>query len=1347
MVTPAYALHQLLVATFGTPDMRSFIVMGCHGEACGHDLPSAEVSENRMAAAIVECLLSRGLVDGPFFEDLLRACPSRRREILEVQARFQEAGARRSIRWGAEPDVFERVERNPESPRSFHRLTPGDVVPGPGIDRFRLVECLGEGLMGTTWMACALPFAEPGRVAPSLVSPSAAVTVLPEAFADGGSSVGQREEVFKRLQRASEVGHPNLIRVLLARGSHLGNPYYVTEFLAQRDLRKAVLAGVLAPRQAFRMVIQVAEGLKCAHARQLFHGAITPRDILLGEDGRPRLSNFSLLFAMGGQPWAAGVYLAPELWTSRREPDTAMDQYGLAMTALFCLHGADLPARAVRDPASFMKEMDLSPDLVAVLARALEWDADHRFEGVAQMCDHLAGAVQGEGGPRTPGRPLGPGDLRGRDAELAQVDQALDQLSKRCSQVILVEGAQGLGKTSLLAEVARRAASRGYQVVRAAAEASESRRSYGLWARICEGLLGVATDPDARRAGVNAGADRLGLAGDARNTLHRLLRTTCGARAPAPSGISPCLVSETTRLLPVPRVLSTLLREATDRSQVVLLVDDIQWADGPSLRFIQALAEAASDPGPSRVRGLLLVLGCGSGSVGEVADIRGASSTLPLRLGLLPEDCVEWLARRTWARQAGGEPDEVRLATALASIRHLGQGNPLATVVLSHLLWAEPATEGIPSALEGQVDRLLSRLSLPDVRLLGLCSALGPLFDEAQVARVVEVAGSWGIPTPSLDRLCAAGVLTRIPGGPAGEGTSEAEKGEKVAFAHPLFRDRVLALLEQDGTRRVQEASLRILAAEPRQPERTAALLRVLGRGPEAAEDLAVSAEDALELGAYAHAVELLRECQALVAGAAPAPALASRMARWRYLEGLALLNLGALEEAENVFSLALRLLGMAERTRSAPGTVGRAQVFWDLALQATRVRIKSLQRGRGDPPEGRDHALATQILEKLAEVQFFTAQERLPASALMAADLLEHVRPDQRIGQPYASIGYLVSLFPRQVHPLARPPRHWFRLARETARRGGDPADRVMVQVLEATVLQNQGRWADADRILAEARHLAATCAVGYGEDFTRTLVALSLFFRGNLRDAWVIFQALEGDARAYGRAMQEIWALSGQAECLLQLGNTGEAEKILQRAIVRLQQAPDRPSILICHGLRALALNRMGRCAEADGEVATTLAQVDACMFPPGWVALEAYSGLTEVLFDRWVAGSGGGDDKARALGALGQLRLLARLNPIARARHLLFEALAARILGHPRRCADLLARALQRAVRLELKYDQALLWLAVADQDSDALADRLGQDGRAGREGARAMALRLFQDMGVVGPPTFVARRPAR
>jgi predicted ATPase len=157
----------------------------------------------------------------------------------------------------------------------------------------------------------------------------------------------------------------------------------------------------------------------------------------------------------------------------------------------------------------------------------------------------------------------GPGELParqhapviGRDASLARVRGLVDPVPQ-ASQVLLVIGEAGMGKTVLLAEAAERARSSGIRVLSVTGRASESRLAFAGLHQLLRPVLASAASLPGRQAQALMGT--FGLTAD-------------------PGAPDPLLASV---------AVLTLLSELSGRSPVLVVADDAQWIDRGSLEVL-----------------------------------------------------------------------------------------------------------------------------------------------------------------------------------------------------------------------------------------------------------------------------------------------------------------------------------------------------------------------------------------------------------------------------------------------------------------------------------------------------------------------------------------------------------------------------------------------------------------------------------------------------------------------------------------------------------------------------------------------------------------------------------------
>jgi DNA-binding CsgD family transcriptional regulator len=417
-----------------------------------------------------------------------------------------------------------------------------------------------------------------------------------------------------------------------------------------------------------------------------------------------------------------------------------------------------------------------------------------------------------------------PSELFERDEVLRRLERALGAVRDGRGGAALVQGPAGIGKTAVLTALRGAAERDGLGVLRARGALLEREFAFGVVRQLFEQPL--ATMPAAEREDVLHGA--AGLAAAA-------LRLGRAAPEDWPElGLSPSF--------PVLHGLYWLVANLAARRPVLLVVDDLQWADLPSLRFLAFLMPRLEE---------LPVALAGGVRTGEIAPTEPAGALLDaietdpgadvVRLAPLSADGVAALV----ARRIGGD-----VAPAFAQACH-------------------EATGGTPFLVGELVDELRERGVAPTVaaaqRLEGLGAAtigrwmlvrLGRLGEDAgRLARALAVLES-GDPAPvaamaelpaaraaaAVDALVAAGIVA--PGRP-------------LQFVHPIVRAAVYGELPPAERERRHRRAAEVLPDPQRAAEH---LLAVAPAGdPWVVEQLSAMSADAVRRGAPESAVAYLR--------------------------------------------------------------------------------------------------------------------------------------------------------------------------------------------------------------------------------------------------------------------------------------------------------------------------------------------------------------------------------------------------------------------------------------------------------------------------------------------------------
>jgi serine/threonine protein kinase len=238
------------------------------------------------------------------------------------------------------------------------------------FDHFTLLETLGTGGMGTVYKA-----------RDTLLDRFVALKLLRR---DLGTGIDHAAQLQQEARAAAAINHPNVVQVFSSGTDH-GQFYLVMELVDHGSLDDLVEQQKrLVEQQVLEAGIQVAKGLRAAHAKGLIHRDIKPANILFGGDHTAKIGDFGLAGVAAdtvetpGAIWGTPYYVAPE--RLRNEPeDFRSDIYSLGATLYHALAGK-APIRGDTNSANELSKLkqqpidlrEVSPDVSEATARVFQ---------------------------------------------------------------------------------------------------------------------------------------------------------------------------------------------------------------------------------------------------------------------------------------------------------------------------------------------------------------------------------------------------------------------------------------------------------------------------------------------------------------------------------------------------------------------------------------------------------------------------------------------------------------------------------------------------------------------------------------------------------------------------------------------------------------------------------------------------------------------------------------------------------------------------------------------------------------------------------------------------------------
>ena len=317
--------------------------------------------------------------------------------------------------------------------------------------------------------------------------------------------------------------------------------------------------------------------------------------------------------------------------------------------------------------------------------------------------------------------------LLGRDPELAAARAALTDVQAESARLVLVTGEAGIGKTRLLDEIASIAEDVGIPVVRGAWLETEGVPAFWAWRQLLQRVDVFGESAGELTPSENAAISRL--APDA-----PWLRPTEVLQSMAEE-------SREQRFIAF-QAMTRLLTFAAQSRGLAILLDDLHWADAPSLRLLEHVLRSL---GSARVLVVVAYRDAGPGhrnlrqTLGELARFPGAIR-MEMR-GLDQQQCAACIATASGQRPA---PDVVR------RIHERTGGNPFFVMECGRLLGMDATMPHgssnplsiIPASVRDVVLQRLGRVSPACRGLLEAAAVIGTPAGQALLASVTEVAAN-----------------------------------------------------------------------------------------------------------------------------------------------------------------------------------------------------------------------------------------------------------------------------------------------------------------------------------------------------------------------------------------------------------------------------------------------------------------------------------------------------------------------------------------------------------------------------------------------------------------------------
>jgi tetratricopeptide (TPR) repeat protein len=274
-----------------------------------------------------------------------------------------------------------------------------DLHPGARLGSYTIQRTLGRGGMGSVYLATRADGAFEQSVAIKVVHASNSIPYLRERFR-------QERQILARLS------HPNIARLLDGGETATGLLYFVLEYVAGQNIEQYCEAHNLALRARLELFLQVCAGVHYAHENLVIHRDLKPGNVLVGEDGTPKLLDFGVAKVLEPISTSLGEPSTRLFTLEFASPEqiqggaitTASDVYSLGAVLYQLLTGSRLRMLEGLSPMEVVHIISeerapvaegVPPEISAILQKALHIDPARRYRSAHDLAEDIGRFLAG----------------------------------------------------------------------------------------------------------------------------------------------------------------------------------------------------------------------------------------------------------------------------------------------------------------------------------------------------------------------------------------------------------------------------------------------------------------------------------------------------------------------------------------------------------------------------------------------------------------------------------------------------------------------------------------------------------------------------------------------------------------------------------------------------------------------------------------------------------------------------------------------------------------------------------------------------------------------------------------
>ena len=272
------------------------------------------------------------------------------------------------------------------------------IIKGQKInDRYEIIRSIGEGGMANVYLA-----------EDTILNRKVAVKILRGDLAND-------EKFVRRFQReaisASSLSHPNIVEMYDV-GEDDGKYFIVMEYVEGKSLKSLIKKrGGLTLPETLDIMLQLTDGIACAHNSYIIHRDIKPQNIIILDDGRVKITDFGIAQALNRHELTetnsvmGSVHYLPPEQANGTGTTIKSDIYSLGIVMFELLTGkvpfkgenaVEIAIKQMKDPMPSVREYkeNIPQSIENIILKATAKNPKNRYDSVLEMQEDIKTALR-----------------------------------------------------------------------------------------------------------------------------------------------------------------------------------------------------------------------------------------------------------------------------------------------------------------------------------------------------------------------------------------------------------------------------------------------------------------------------------------------------------------------------------------------------------------------------------------------------------------------------------------------------------------------------------------------------------------------------------------------------------------------------------------------------------------------------------------------------------------------------------------------------------------------------------------------------------------------------------------